>query len=63
MTKKQTFFLILPYIILTLLILLIVDYFWNLSDTEKNFYLNGINFIEFNEDIKKELSLDAPVMV
>ena len=56
MTKKQTFFLILPYIILTLLILLIVDYFWKLSDTEKNFYLNGINFIEFNEDIKKELN-------
>ena len=60
MAMKEKFFIILPYLVLTVIISLIVDYFWKVSGSEKIFHLEGINSSELNKAIKEELDKGNP---
>lgn len=60
MAMKEKFFIILPYLVLTVIISLIVDYFWKVSGSEKIFHLEGIKSTELNKAIKEELDKGNP---
>lgn len=56
MKKIKLIFVILPYLLLIVIISLIVDYFWKVSDLKKEFQLNEMSSYS-NEEVKSKVTV------